>query len=235
MVSVTSLLRRRPRNLYVYGDESGNLGYTPYFLLGVAIVRNPEVHEREILRLRKRHGYLAELKYSNTDRRKLPFCRDLIDYLFDQPDFRFSGIVIDCSVYDVTHHDKFNSRIRPQDIAYNYRYKKLILSSTPPNDQLIVLLDKRTRAKADNLPKYLENQIPNLKNLQVVDSRKHELVQVADVLTGSVYGDVTGVEQLIKRAVIDVLKDKLGVDSLTAYRLRQESRRFRINVWRPPT
>jgi len=56
---------------------------------------------------------------------------------------------------------------------------------------LVLILDERTRAKNANLPAYLQREIPNITKVQLVNSQKHNLVQLADLLTGCIYGDLT--------------------------------------------
>ena len=85
----------------------------------------------------------------------------------------------------------------------------------------------------NRLPQYLRDNIPNLKSLQLVDSTNHQLVQLADLLIGSVYGDCTNVQSPVKRRLINTLKTAAGVHSLLEERHDAE-RKFCVDTWRPP-
>lgn len=100
-------------------------------------------------------------------------------------------------------------------------------------DELVVILDERTIAKDDNLAAYLQREIPNIKNVQLVNSQKHNLVQLADLLTGSVFGDLTTNTHPVKRAIIEHLRAKLKVRRRTDRPLALE-RKFRGFEWKPP-
>lgn len=233
-MSISSLLRRYRRTLHVYGDESGSLDHGYYFGLGLILTRDPGRHEVQMHNLRIKHGYRNELKYSSNDQHKLPYAKAVLDYFWSEPDLRFSGIVIDTSQHDLGFFDRQKGRgPRPRDVAYAYRYRQLILRSTPQRDELVLILDDRTRANEDKLPEYLNANIPNLKSLQLVDSAKHQLVQMADLVIGSIYGDCTDVRSRVKREIISHLKSAAGVDSLTASSLKT-SQKLGVDVWRPP-
>ena len=96
-----------------------------------------------------------------------------------------------------------------------------------------MILDERTIAKDDNLAAYLQREIPNIKNVQLVNSQKHNLVQLADLLTGSVFGDLTNNTHPVKRAIFEHLRGRLNVRRLTDRPLALE-RKFRVFEWKPP-
>lgn len=230
---VNRLLRELRKTLYVFGDESGTFQSAPYFALGVLLTRDPDRHEKRIHELRREHEYRPELKYSRNDKFKVPFARDLIDYFWSDPDLDFRCLVIDNSQHELDRFDSDEEEMRAEDIAYNYRYRKLIERNTPRHDELVLFLDDRTRANEDNLPQYLRDQIDNLKSLHLVDSQKHQLIQLADLFTGSVYGDATDITNDVKRALIRRIKSHLRVRSLLDRNLGQ-NRKFSVDVWRPP-
>lgn len=225
---------KRERDLYIYGDESGDLRREPYFLLGMVKTRTPARHENQIQQLRLETGYRHELKYSSGDKFKVPFAKEVIDYTLDEPDLQFAALLIDTTQHELDHFDGRDDPIRAEDVAYNYRYKLLILKNTPRYGDLVVHLDDRDRAQADNLPEYLRQEINNLKSLQLVDSKKHQLVQIADILTGSIYGEVTGTTHEVKREVLRHLNDRLGVDDLREEAVNGRDD-FQIHIWTPPT
>jgi hypothetical protein len=223
------------RTQYVYGDESGGFKNEPYFLLGIVLTYEPHVHDKVVEELRERHGYSRQFEYKKTDRLKTGLCKDVIDYFVECDDLEFQGLLIPTALYDLKRYRKdFDSSARtPEVISYNYRYKQIIRKNTSLRDELVVILDERTIAKDDNLAEYLQRQIPNVKSVQLVNSQKHNLIQLADLLTGSVFGDLTNNTHPVKRGIIDHLKQRLGVARLTNAPLGL-SRKFRIYEWHPP-
>ena len=159
----------------------------------------------------------------------------MLDYFVDCDDLEYQGLLIPTARYDLRHYKKdFERTARsPEIVSYNYRYKQILRYNTSVRDELVVILDERSVAKDDNLPEYLQREIPNIKNVQLVNSQKHNLVQLADLLTGSVFGDLTNNTHPVKRAIIEHLRRKLGVRRLTDRPLSL-ARKFRVFEWKPP-
>lgn len=233
MTSVRSLLRRLPVTTYVYGDESGSLESAPFFALGVLVTKDPERHETQLNNLRRQHRYHNELKYSKTDRYQVPYAEAVIHYFLRDSDLRFNVLLVDNHKHNLSHFKKHKTDYDPRDVAYNWHYKKVLVRATPPRAELVVHLDDRQRRKEDNLPEYLAAELENLKSLQLVDSAKHQLVQVADLLTGCVYGEATKVDHRSKTAGIEALRQGLRVRSLLGRRL-QDHDKFCVDQWKPP-
>ena len=169
------------RTQFVYGDESGDLRSEPYFLLGIVLTYTPHVHSAAIERLRVRHGYVRQFEYKKTDRLKAGLCKAVIDYFVEEDDLEFQGLLIATADHDLRHFKKaFDDSGRKPDVtAYNYRYKQLMAHNTSLRDDLVVVLDSRARSREDNLPEYLRSEMDNISNVQLVDSAKHNLVQVS--------------------------------------------------------
>jgi len=189
---------RRPRlpdkpTQYIYGDESGGFKNKPYFLLGIIQTYDPSTHDAVIESLRQKHQYPRQFEYKKTDRLKIALCRDVIDYFVACEDLRYQALLIPTAAYDLRLYRTAGERSArtPEIVSYNYRYKQIIRNNTSEQNELVIILDGRTTARDDNLPTYLQREIPNIKNVQLVNSQKHNLVQLADLLTGCIYGDVT--------------------------------------------
>lgn len=225
----------RKRTQYVYGDESGGFKNEPYFLLGLVQTYEPEAHNAAIESLRDKHAYSRQFEYKKTDRLKLGLACDAIDYFVENDDLEFQSLLIPTAQYDLGRYRSSaeTSARTPEIVSYNYRYKQIIRNNTSARDELVVILDERTIAKDDNLAAYLQREIPNIKKVQLVNSQKHDLVQLADLLTGSVFGDLTNNTHPVKRAIIEHLRAKLKVRRLTDRPLALE-RKFRVFEWKPP-
>lgn len=230
MTSIKALLARaRPRDLYLYGDESGTFSTERFFVLGVLRTRDPRRHEQEVYRLRGEHGFHSELKFSSTNKTRLPYALALLDYFWHESDLSFKAMVVNNKYLDLKRFERLGTPIRGEDVAYNYFYKRLLRAACHPRDRLIVHLDQRTRAKGDNLPQYLEEELDELKSLHLVDSKKHQLVQLADVLTGAVFADQVGTEHPAKLPIVEKMRLLMGMRSLADNDPRWESK---FDVWR---
>ena len=231
---------RRPRlsgrpTQYIYGDESGGFKGKPYFLLGIIQTYDPRTHDAVIESLRQKHQYPRQFEYKKTDRLKIALCRDVIDYFVACEDLQYQALLIPTAAYDLRRYRTAGERSArtPEIASYNYRYKQIIRNNTAERNDLVITLDERTRAKNDNLPAYLQREIPNITKVHLVNSQKHNLVQLADLLTGCIYGDLTNNTHPVKQSIIEHLRGRLGIQ-----RLHQGSRRlrrkFRVYHWRPP-
>ena len=219
----------------MYGDESGGFKHEPYFLLGIVQTYEPDAHDAAIEWLRDQHAYSRQFEYKKTDRLKLGLARDVIDYFVENDDLEFQALLIPTVQYDLRRYRTAAAAggRSSEIVSYNYRYKQIIRKNTSGHDELVVILDERTIAKDDNLAAYLQQEIPNIKNVQLVNSQKHNLVQLADLLTGSVFGDLTNNTHPVKRAIIEHLRGRLKVQRLTDRPLALK-RKFRVFEWKPP-
>jgi hypothetical protein len=220
---------------YIYGDESGGFKNEPYFLLGIVQTYEPQVHDAAIESLRQKHQYPRQFEYKKTDRLKAALCRDVIDYFIACRDLEFQALLISMADYDLRRYQAAGERSArsPAVVSYNYRYKQIIRNNASERDDLVIILDGRTIARGDNLPLYLRREIPNVRDVQLVNSRQHNLVQLADLLTGCIYGELTNSTHPVKRSIIEHLRMRLGVQRLHETPLRLQ-RKFRVYHWRPP-
>lgn len=224
--------------LQAFSDESGAFKTDPYFVLGMVLTTDAEAAEREIEKMRVDQRYVGrEFKYSKTDRLKVPFCKTLIDWFARHPDLEFRCIAKARGRHDLGHYSgarasRFGPTL-PGDLAYNYTYNELLTHNI--NTPFVLTLDRRDLARRNNLHDYLWREVWFCRDVQAHDSKTANLLQLADLLTGSVYGDCTAVAQPVKAGLVTYLKGALGVGSLAVknpWRLRDK---FNIWHWRPPT
>jgi len=185
-------------------------------------------HGRFIHQIRERHNFWTQLKYSSTDRFKRPFAVDLIDHLVDDGDLQFSAYVItrDAAEYLEKNHHSLED-------VYHLYYETLISNSTAPDANKIVNLEIRNSIGDDRaLRRYLRENVINLSSINVLASSSSDLLQLADLLAGSVYGDVhiDTLRNQVKLQLLDLLKSKLNVRTLLDKRLGEPDGPFRVFV-----
>ncbi len=222
--------------IYAFSDESGSFRANPCFLVGMIITSDPHSIEQEIENLRVENRYRGrEFKYQKNDKLKIPLCKAAIDFFVrsDAMDFR-------CIVKSMVHHDlSYYTKSRgpswgmsPEDLAYNHTYSQVLRNNL--RDWFTLILDRRTLARRNNLYSYLISQVDFLEDIQPRDSKAFNLLQLADLLTGCVYGDCTGIENPVKREIIDHLKAALRVTRLTVSTPLRLRNKFNVWHWSPP-
>jgi len=217
---------------YLFGDESGDFKTKPYFVIGLIKTKNPGFFETEIKALREKHGFKFEIKYSSTNRLKAPLCKDLVDLFFESPGLEFRSIVKSNLVHDLSYFREMGTSMRPRDLAYNRTYREVIENNLVEEEdtRVLVYIDDKSRLKDDNLLEYLKREIPQLRDVQPRDSKDLELLQLTDLLTGSIYGDLTGNNHPVKRNLIDYILKYLPIDDFSR---KMNTAKFNVWHWKP--
>jgi hypothetical protein len=216
-------------DLHLYCDESGILGKDALFVLGMLVTTDSARHESFIRRLREDLRFATQLRYSSTDRFKEPFARDLINYFFSEPDLRFCAYVIT---------DTAVAGLRKQgctlEQVYHLYYELLISNCTAAEAAKTLNLEIRNSIGDDGaLRRYLRENVINLSRINIIGSASSDLLQIADLFTGSIYGDVyrDTLRSSVKLKVLDLLRAQLNVDSLLDARLSNARGPFRVFVF----
>lgn len=215
---------------YIFGDESGDFKTKPYFAIGLVRTVDVVFFEDKIKELRQRFDFRFEIKYSSTNRLKIPLCKALIDLFFEFPAIQFRSIVKSNLVYDLSYFKGSKLGIPVKDLAYNRTYREVIENNITEGERVIVYIDKKSRVRADNLLEYLKKQIPQVKDVQPRDSKDLELLQLADLLTGSIYGDLTGNNHPVKRELISYI---LGYLPISNFKEKMATPKFNVWHWKP--
>lgn len=201
--------------LFGYLDESGLPGSAGYFVVGLVQTGEPETHLPAIQGLRNQTGYRRELRYSSNDQQRLPFAEALIHYFFGANDLEFiAGIVGPAS------------GVHKSPYATHYR-RLLGLSSRPRSDRQLFLEVRTSDGRRDQ---ELADALSPLATVDFDLRPKSDLLQLADLFAGSVFGDLTFPlrnEGNGKAQLIAAIKHRLGVASLADRRLVRPGR-FRV-------
>jgi hypothetical protein len=216
-------------DLHLYCDESGILGNDVVFVLGMLVTTDSARHESSISRMRENDRFATQLRYSSTDRFKRPFAKDLINYFFSEPDLQFCAyIIMDTSLADL------RKRGYSLEQAYHLCYEMLISNCTVPEVPKTLNLEIRNSIGHDEaLRRYLRQNVINLSRINVVGSSSCNLLQIADLFTGCIYGDIhrDSLRSSVKLGVLSLLRAQLNVDSLLDVRLSNTRERFRVFVF----
>jgi len=177
--------------LYVYVDESGDLGFTErssrYYVIATAEVSNPLIAERIIKKVRKKlkkkERNIPEFKFSSSSEK----IRNLILKEAVEAEMNFSAIVLEKRMVYQRLRDK-------KDILHNYLTGFLIESLSYYEDEgdFRIIVDKfiMQKEKRDEFNSYMQMRISNFgKRLEIFheSSEQHAGIQIADFVAGAVF------------------------------------------------
>jgi hypothetical protein len=219
---------------FCFLDESGTLGIGthPYFTVGLIKCSLPHSLQKRIRYIREKNRFWWELKFKNLNNTKLPVAIEVLDVLFNSRDTQFCSYTIDKRSKYFTkefHSNPF--------IAYEQISKQLLKGSLKREEILIVLADNVITPKKnnfeDNVKKDINEEFGRLAIAGVcrLDSKTNDLLQLADLIVGSINYELLIKEGLInkpskaKSEFVKKLKENLGITDLT-----KEFRNYAFNV-----
>jgi hypothetical protein len=185
------------RFLHIYCDESHQTADRYMVIGGVILTSEMETQFAQAMAMYRADNKMnAEIKWTKVSNQKQREYQALVDLFFSlNRSIHFKAIVIDTREID---HKRFNKNDAELGF-YKLMYQFLLNSFgryLQTNDQCIITLDERTTSyyKLSTLCAVLNNGLhkkyPNLnqpiRNIQATDSKKSDLIQVADVLMGAI-------------------------------------------------
>jgi hypothetical protein len=201
-----------PTHLYV--EESGVFGGGGPFCIGVIAVDNFRPHERYIRQLRARYGYRSQLLYRSTDKFKLPLASAVCGYVSRTPGIAFSARVIGKT-------DSSGLSRGASEALYFDHYKKILSAAAARSAGYSVTLVNHAGGGRDELlRKFLKAELPKLDRIAVAHLRDSDLLQIANLLAGTVSEGDT-LENKVKRSFALTLRRMLHVENIRALALQQ--------------
>lgn len=209
---------------FCFLDESGTLNpkSQPYFTVGMIKCSQPYYLQQKIRYIRERNKFWWELKFSDLNKVKIKTALEILDALFKTRNIHFSSYSID------KKSEYFKNEFHSNPfIAYEQITKHLLRGNMRKNEVLIVLADNVITPKRNKFEVNVKNSINNkFQRLAIagvcrLDSRSNDLLQLADLLIGSINYELLLKDKVIekpsryKKEFIDKLKSNLGVDKLT--------------------
>ncbi len=191
------------RFLHIYCDESRQTADRYMVIGGLITVReNEELFLQTMNLYRQSNKMLSELKWTKVSDQKLNEYSALIDLFFSvNRAFHFKSIVVDTQEIDNRRYNKSDAELG----FYKMMYQFLLHSFgdyLKPDDQAIIYLDYRntSKYKLSTLAAILNNGLKKkynlptapIKNVQALDSKSSNFIQVADVLMGAIGYQMNG-------------------------------------------
>ena len=219
-----------PLSLHI--DHSGSIAGRGHAVIGLVATPTPGLHDEALQMLREGDGryYHRRLSYSSNDRNKLGYARAVIDHLLET-----EGLIFEARVIGPGAHG------RNGGVASSY--EQLIAEVAGTGVEGSAELKPTTSVGLD--PELRDHLAVTFGGLEIGGGAPSNLLQLADLLTGSVYGDATRAPRrrgttrdhptshTVKDEIIGYLRSRLSVRRLTDGSLDDHGT-FRVRVWRPP-
>lgn len=185
------------RFLHIYCDESRQTA-DRYMVLGgiIALREDEDAFQKAMQLFRQSNNMRAEFKWTKVSDQKIKEYTALMDLYFSlSRSFHFKAIVVDTQELD---HRRYNKN-DPELGFYKLMYQFLLYSFgayLTPFDQCVIHLDQRTTSKykLSTLCAVLNNGLNKkyglankpVRNIQGLDSKNSDFIQVADILMGAI-------------------------------------------------
>lgn len=223
----------------IYCDESCHLEHDriPIMVLGAVWCPRSEVNRlvNEFKDIKRRYHCNGELKWNKVSQKNRLFYFEIIDWFFAESPLHFRALVVtDKSKLD---HKQFNQG--SHDAFYYKMYFSVLnklLSPDNVHNIYIDIKDTRSRLSVRELRKILcfnrwdfTEQMIN--HIQVENSSQLELMQLADLLIGSVCYRNRGLEGTTKTEIVHRIERHLGHDLLHSTPLRHD--KFNLFLFTP--
>lgn len=219
--------------VHLFANESGLFADRKPFVVGVLLTDAPDAHATALTDLRGEHDFLTELSYGSTDRYKEDYAEAAMDHFFESDGLRFAAVAV-------------NANRSAGGVDATGLYEELLGRLEGNGAGAVLRMERRFFDPEPDMR--LESRLEGSGSVEVefVPSHASDLLQLGDLLTGSVRGDMArkargrrnprrkgGPEAHIKDRLIASLKERLGVQQLVHPSLAKESK-FNVQLLHPP-
>ena len=218
---------KKTRSHFIYQDESGVVGTTGKFVVGLLFVKDRESIYEKVKKIRGKHNYWKEFHFKEifyfSSKRSRVAC-ELLDEVLREHIY-FCALAVDNDKLELRHFDsdiKSNkdltkkqqkmAKARGMFRAYNYFTKELLLENAGILNEAVVYLDKKSRMRSDNICEYLKREVNlgkqrnAIKVVEPRDSVKDDIMGIADLILGAINYKIKNGKNPMKRAVVKVVE-----------------------------
>jgi len=219
------------RSHFIYQDESGVVGTTGKFVVGLLFVKDRRPLYEIIKKIRQKHNYWKEFHFKEifyfSSKRSRVACEVLEEILREHIYFRALAVSNEKlelryfdndikKINDLTKKQVKTAKARGMFRAYNFFTKELLLENSSILNEVVVYLDKKVRMRDDNICEYIKREINlstkknTIKVVESRDSKKDDLIGIADLVLGAVNYELKKGENPMKLAVVKVVRQYVG-------------------------
>lgn len=178
----------------IYCDESCHLENDHQKIMVLGAIKCEKSYKKQavndIRNIKEKYNMnkFCEVKWTKVSPDKFDMYLELVNYFFSNPNLSFRAVVVDKTKLK---HELFN---QTHDNFYYKVYYQLLCRIIVPNNENYIYLDiKDTKGarKVRKLGEVLANGLYDfnmecIKNVQNINSKESELLQLADILIGSI-------------------------------------------------
>lgn len=178
----------------IYCDESCHLENDGQKVMVLGAIKCEKEYKKMIVKdirnIKEKYGVnkFCEVKWTKVSPDKIEMYEELIKYFFSNNHLSFRAVIVDKSQLN---HEKYNQT--HDEFYYKVYYQLLSRIIVPGNENFIYLDIKDTKGakKVRKLKEILANGIYDfdmnyLKNVQNINSKESELLQLSDILIGAI-------------------------------------------------
>lgn len=208
--------KKSDRSCFIYHDESGVVGASGLFIVGLLFIKERGVLYNKISSIRQKYRFQEEMHFTDVSNPKATkVCCEVLEAILKEPVW-FRGHVFDNNKIDLNY---FGSQVKKaRYTAYNYFTKETLRIFTKDTENAVVYTDDKSRAAKDNFVFYIKDSINRnnisgktvIKHLQPIDSKNDDLMQVTDLIIGSINNKVMNNKHPLKAAVRGVTEAEFG-------------------------
>ena len=223
----------------VYCDESCHLEHDQQQVMVLGAVWCPREKAKEtniaIRGIKQQYGVSTsfEIKWTKVSQAKQAFYIDLVNFFFDNIDLHFRALIVPDKA--ILQHELYQ---QSHDTWYYKMYFDMLKVILEPDARYRIYLDIKDTRSADKTAKLHDVLCNNMydfqrqiiENVQTVRSHEVEILQLADLLIGSIsYVNRGLTTNSAKIAIIDRIRERSGY-SLTHTNLLRENK-LNLFVW----
>ena len=224
-------MNKKNRSHFIYQDESGVVGTTGKFIVGLFFVKEREPLYEIIKKIRKKHNYWREFHFKEifyfSSKRSRVACELLEEILRQHIYFRALAVSNDKlelkyfddeikNTKDSTGKQIKTAKARGMFRAYSYFTKELLLENSSILNEAVIYLDKKVRMRTVNIYDYLKREVNlgtkrnAIKTVESRDSKKDDLVGICDLVLGAINYKIKKGPNPMKQAVVKVVEQYIG-------------------------
>ena len=179
-------------------DEAGIHSGSPIIVIGVLIANNPDELRAVIKAVRDRHHFGNEIKSAKWSALRRRVYRDVLSRIVE---------------HDIEGHMLIGSKAEGRRLGIARRVladhftEIAVLHVAESLRGSVLYLDQKPGRNRDQLLQKLSRQLQEVEAVAEIDSREHDLMQIADLLCGTVYGVEMG--NLRKQELFEIIAPRL--------------------------
>lgn len=227
---------------YLYCDESCHLpnDNSDVMVLGGVLCQYDqlEIVKKEIRKIKEKYGLNRnfEIKWTSVSFNLLPFYKELIDLFFSNDALQFRAVV--AKGKSKLDHDKYNHG--NYDEWYYKMYFYQVDGFIEPREEYRIFIDIKDTNGTPRINKLHEVLCNNrydfkgdvIKTIQQVSSERNDLLQLADLIIGSLsyYNRGLAKKENAKKEIVDYIVKK---SNFNFYGTTRSEHKFNIFNWQP--